>query len=62
MRALMFVSRDARSEAVLPEITLWESAFEWPWSVVLQDIGTVLMASRFAGNEPTRWRFTEGIV
>jgi hypothetical protein len=62
MRMLMPVSGDTLLEAVLPKFTLWEPAFEWPWSVVLQDIGTILMASGFAGNEPARWRFTEGVV
>jgi hypothetical protein len=62
MRMLMPVSGDTLLEAVLPKFTLWEPAFEWSWSVVLQDIGTILMASGFAGNEPARWRFTEGVV
>jgi hypothetical protein len=62
MRVLMLVSRDTLLEAVLPKFTLWEPAFEWSWSVVLQDMGTILMASGFGRIEPALWRITEGVV
>ena len=62
VRMLMPVSGDTLLEAVLPKFTLWEPAFEWSWPVVLQDIGTILMASGFAGNEPARWGIAECVV
>jgi hypothetical protein len=62
MRVLMPVSGATLFEAVLPKFTLGKPAFEWSWSIILEYIGTFLMASGFAGNEPARWRITEGVV
>jgi hypothetical protein len=54
VRMLMLVSGTARWEAVSPEFTLWKLAFEWSWSVVMQNIGTILMAHRFLVRETAK--------
>jgi hypothetical protein len=58
----MLVSGGTFLEAVLPEFTLWELAFEGPRSVVLQDMATIFMTSKFARSEPANRRVTQRLV